>query len=162
MTPLIFSIEDPRTEDVTALLNAHLAFSRQSSPAEHVHALDIDRLLDPAVTFFTARRDAALLGMGAIRELEPTRAELKSMHVQLAARGQGVGRAMVQHLLSVANERHYAWLGLETGTMEAFAPARLLYESVGFTTCAPFGQYTVNPHSTCMSLRLDNPSSDRG
>jgi putative acetyltransferase len=162
MAPLRFATEDPRTEDVTALLNAHLAFSRETSPAEHVHALDVDRLLDPAVTFFTARRDTALLAMGALRELDPTRAELKSMHVQQSVRGQGMGRAMVEHLLSVARQRDYAWLGLETGTMEAFAPARRLYLSVGFTVCEPFGEYTVNAHSTCMSMRLAGSRSVRG
>jgi putative acetyltransferase len=159
MTELVFAIEDPRTEDVTTLLMAHLAFSRETSPAEHVHALDVDRLLDPAVTFFTARRDDILLGMGAIRELDASRAELKSMHTQRSFRGLGVGRAMVQHLLSVAIDRGYAWLGLETGTMLAFAPARSLYRSVGFTDCEPFGEYTVNPHSTCMSMRLDHRRS---
>jgi len=162
MTQLLFATEDPRTEDVTALLEAHLAFSRETSPAEHVHALDVDRLLDPAVTFFTARRDGLLLGMGAIRELDPTRAELKSMHTHQSARGQGVGRAMVRHLLSVAADRRYSWLGLETGTMAAFAPARSLYLSVGFTVCEPFGGYTVNPHSTCMGLPLERSSSVGG
>ena len=154
VTELRLAVEDPRTPDITALLGAHLDFSRQASPSEHVHALDMDRLIDPAITFFTARRDGLLLGMGALRELDPTRAELKSMHVQRSARGQGVGRAMVLHLLSVATERHYSWLGLETGTMEEFAPARALYRSVGFSVCPPFGDYTVNPFSTCMSLQL--------
>jgi putative acetyltransferase len=160
MTKLVFATEDPRTEDVTELLTAHLAFSRETSPAAHVHALDIDRLLDPAVTFFTARRESVLLGMGAIRELDRNRAELKSMHTQRSARGEGVGRAMVQHLLSVATDRHYTWLGLETGTMDAFAPARSLYLSAGFIVCEPFGDYTDNPHSTCMSMLLNAPASD--
>ncbi len=93
MTGLVFATEDPRTEDVTALLTAHLAFSRETSPAEHVHALDVDRLLDPAVTFFTARRESTLMGMGAIRELDPrpSRTQVDAHPTIGPWRGRGTG-----------------------------------------------------------------------
>jgi len=120
-----------------------------------VHALDTAGLLDPAVTFFSARRGGVLLGVGALKRLDRSQAELKSMHTVEAARGQGVGRAMVEHLLSVAVDRGYLRVSLETGTMEAFAAARLLYASAGFVPCEPFGEYTVNPYSTCMTISLD-------
>lgn len=152
---LVFAVDDPRSEDVRALLVQHLAFAREVTPPAHVHALDVDGLLDPAVTLFSVRRRGALLGVGALRELDPSHGEVKSMHVASAARGQSIGRALLDHLLSVAAGRGYRFVSLETGTMDAFAPARSLYESAGFTRCEPFGDYTTNPHSACMRIDLE-------
>ena len=151
---LVIAVDDPRSDDVAALLSIHLASSYEVSPAEHVHALDIEGLLDPAVTFFSARRDGVLLGVGALKRLDDDHAELKSMHTRQAVRGQGVGRAMVDHLLAVASGRGYRRVSLETGTMEAFVPAHRLYEGAGFAVCEPFGEYTVNPYSMCMTIVL--------
>lgn len=149
---MIIAADDPRAEDVQALLERHLAFAREVTPPGHVHALEIDGLLDPAVTFFSARRDGVLVGVGALKHLDASHVELKSMHTAEAARGQGIGRAMVDHLLATAADRKYERVSLETGTMDAFTPARSLYTKVGFTPCAPFGEYTANPNSTCMTI----------
>jgi putative acetyltransferase len=151
---LVMATEDPRAEDVTALLERHLAFAREVTPAGHVHALQVERLVDPSVTFFTARREGRLVGVGALRRLDGTHAELKSMHTSEAARGQGVGRAMVTHILTFAASSGYERVSLETGTMEAFASARSLYEKAGFVECEPFGDYTTNPFSTCMTISI--------
>jgi putative acetyltransferase len=151
---LVITEDDPLRPDVTAMLGRHLAFAHEVTPEGHVHALDVERLLDPSVTFFSARQAAELLGVGALRELDPTHGEVKSMHTAPDARRQGVGRAMVEHLLEVARTRGYDRVSLETGTMDAFAPARDLYISMDFTRCAPFGDYTDNPHSVCMMLEL--------
>ncbi len=139
---------------MAALLATHLAYARAHTPPGHVHALDLDGLVDPSVTFFAVRRAGELLGVGALRELDASHGELKSMHTVEAARGQGVGTALVAHLLEVAAARRYVRVSLETGTMAAFASARSLYASLGFTPCEPFGDYTRNPHSVCMTLRL--------
>ena len=154
MSPLVIAIDDPRVTDVRALLERHLGFARETTPPEDVHALDLDGLLEPRVTFFSARRDAELLGIGALKQLDETHGELKSMHTASERRGAGVGRAMVDHLLAVAVGRGYRRVSLETGAMDEFAPARALYRRAGFTTCAPFAQYTVNPFSTCMTMEL--------
>lgn len=154
--PLVIAIDDPRAEDVRALLERHLAFSRELSPAGHVHALDTEGLLDPAITFFSARGDGVLLGVGALKELDASHGELKSMHTVETARAQGVGRAMVDHLLSVAADRRYRRVSLETGAMDAYAPARSLYMKVGFTPCKPFGEYTANAYSRCMTIDLSS------
>jgi len=151
---LVFAVGDPRAEDVGALLATHLAFARDVTPPGHVHALEIDGLLDPAVTFFSVRRGGVLLGVGALKRLDASHAELKSMHVSEAIRGQGVGRAMVEHLLAVAAGEGYQRVSLETGTMDAFAPARRLYERAGFVPCEPFGEYTANANSTCMTITI--------
>jgi putative acetyltransferase len=152
---LVVAPDDPRSSDIRALLETHLAFARALSPAEHVHALDVDGLLGPAVTFFSARRGGVLLGVGALKRLDRSHAELKSMHTSRVARRQGVASAIVVHLLAFAACSNYDRVSLETGTMEAFAPARSLYTKLGFVECEPFAAYTANPFSACMTIRLD-------
>jgi putative acetyltransferase len=151
---ITIAAEDPRAGDVVALLERHLAHMRSLSPPGHVHALDLDGLLDPAVTFLAARDDGELVGVAALKELSSRHAELKSMHVPEELRGRGLARSLLDALLGIARERGYERVSLETGAMDGFAPARALYASVGFVTCEPFGDYTVNPYSTCMTLEL--------
>lgn len=154
MRPFEIAQEDPRTADVTALLERHLTFTNGESPPEHVHALDVTGLLDPSVSFYTLRDDGVLLGVGAIKEFEPDHGEIKSMHTAEEARGRGVGSAMLDHLLDTARLRGYNRVSLETGTMEGFAAARALYESRGFENCPPFGKYWDNEYSVCMTLQI--------
>lgn len=149
------SIDDPRAADVRALLERHLAFANLHSPPEDVHALDVAGLLDPGITFYSFRLNGELLAVGALRRLDEEHAELKSMHTTEEARGRGIGRAMLDHLLGVARERGFRRVSLETGSMAAFAPARDMYTKAGFTECAPFGDYFVSPNSTCMTLSLE-------
>jgi putative acetyltransferase len=152
--PLVITEEPPTADDVVALLERHLDFARATSPVCHVHALDLDGLCDPSVRFFTARDGHQLLGVGALRDLGDGHGEIKSMHTASAARGRGVGTAMVGHLLDVARGSKMTRISLETGTQDEFAPARTLYRRMGFATCPPFGDYTDNPYSTCMTLAL--------
>jgi putative acetyltransferase len=146
--------DDPRRDDVRAVLAVHLAFADEHSPPEDVHALDVERLLDPGLTFFSARVDGMLVAVGALRRLDDEHAEIKSMHTAEAARGRGYGRTMLDHLLRTAREEGYRRVSLETGTMAAFAAARELYASVGFTRCPPFADYPGSRNSTCMTLVL--------
>ncbi len=131
-----------------------MAFANQHSPPEDVHALDVEALLDPAVTFFGYRRAGRLLAIGALRRMDAEHAEVKSMHTASDARGQGIGRAMLAHLIGEARARGYRRLSLETGTMAAFEAARALYASAGFIPCEPFGSYFHSPNSACMTLSL--------
>lgn len=148
-------VDDPRTEDVRTLLEAHLAFANEHSPREAVHALGVDGLLDPAVTFFSYRAEGRLLAVGALKHLDAQHAEVKSMHTEAAARGRGIGRAILEHLVAVARASGCRRISLETGTQDAFEPARLLYASAGFAPCEPFGAYPVSPYSVCMTMALD-------
>jgi putative acetyltransferase len=152
---LVIGPEDPGGPDVRRLLAAHLAFARGSTPPEHVHALGSDGLSQTGIVLFGARRDGRLLGVGALRHLDLGHAEIKSMHTSRTARRQGIGRAILDHLLTEAKRRGYRRVSLETGTMEVFAPARALYEERGFRRCPPFGEYGDNPFSVCMTLALD-------
>lgn len=141
--------------DALELARTHRAWALVHSPPQDVHAVTAEALLEPGLTLLTARGDdGGLLGMGALRELDAEHGELKAMHVRETARGRGVGRALVLGLVEVAQQRGYRRLSLETGTMEAFAAARSLYAGVGFTACAPFGDYVSSPNSVCMTLSL--------
>lgn len=146
--------DDPRNPDVIVLLERHLAFANEVTPPDDVHALDLDGLLESSVTFFSLRDDGRLLGIGAIKELDATHFELKSIHTAEEARGNGVGRAMVDHLLGIATERGARRVSLETGNMEAFAPSRALYASAGFVECGPFADYEPGRSSAFMTLEL--------
>jgi putative acetyltransferase len=142
------SVDDPRKPEVRALLERHLAFCLSETPPEHSFALDVNRLLDPAVTFVSYRDGGTVLGVAAIKELDAASGEVKSMHTAAAARGRGVGRALLSHLLDTARARGYQQVFLETGTTPGFAAARALYESAGFTPAGPFGGYPQTEDNT--------------
>jgi putative acetyltransferase len=148
------SLDDPRAPDVRRLLEVHLTFARAQTPPEDAHAMDVDELLDPAVRFFSLRRDGTLIAVGALKRLDAEHAEVKSMHTVESARGRGVGRRLLEHLITVARAEGYRRVSLETGSMAAFTPARSLYAAAGFTECEPFGDYRLSPNSTYMTLRL--------
>jgi putative acetyltransferase len=150
----LISPDDPRAEDVRALLERHLAYANANTRPEDVYALDLHALLEPSVTFFSFRDDGELLGVAALKRLDDQHAEIKSMHTAEEARGRGVARALVDHLIGVARERGYRRLSLETGAGPAFAPARRLYASAGFTPCGPFAAYRPSPNSAYMTLPL--------
>jgi putative acetyltransferase len=148
------TIDEPGLADVRALVAQHRSFAASLSPPENVFALDADGLHDPDVTLYSFRRGGELLAIGALRHLDAGHCEVKSMHTAQAARRSGIGRAMLAHLISVARERGYQRVSLETGSMAGFGPARALYASAGFTECGPFGDYPDSPYSIFMSLAL--------
>ncbi|MGH2880836.1 MAG: GNAT family N-acetyltransferase [Solirubrobacteraceae bacterium] len=154
MDELDIAIADPRIEDVRGLVEHHLKFGRLHSPPHDAHALEVDGLLDPAVTLFSIRCRGELVAIGALKRLDDQHAELKTMHTFKHVRGQGVGRAMLDHLLAVARERGFERVSLETGAQDAFAPARSLYASAGFVPCEPFGDYHRSPSTTYMTMRV--------
>lgn len=154
MPSLSVEPDNPARTDVLALLNEHLQHMYALSPAESVHALDLERLQLADITFWTARDGDLLLGCGALKELNPEHGEVKSMRTPTALRGRGAGRALLEHILKEARRRHYKRLSLETGPQEAFIPAVRLYESVGFSVCGPFGEYKPDPYSLFMTLVL--------
>ncbi|MCW2786606.1 MAG: family N-acetyltransferase [Marmoricola sp.] len=157
MGPMLISVDDPARADVVALLAEHLADMFATSPAESVHALDVTGLQVPAVTFWTARTDGDLLGCVALKELGPRHGEIKSMRTVTAARGVGVGAALLQQLIEVGTGRGYERLSLETGTQDYFAPARRLYVRHGFVACEPFDGYVLDPSSAFFTRSLASP-----
>jgi putative acetyltransferase len=145
---------------VRALLEAHLALTSSATPSEYSFALDIDGLLQPDVTFFAARRGHEVIGVGALKHLDPSHGEVKSMHTRHDLRGNGVATAMLQHLLAVARLRGYQRVSLETGTTPEFGAARALYEQAGFRPSAPFGDYAPSPYNVYFSISL-SPDTHR-
>jgi len=147
-------IDDLRSAEIIDLLQAHLEYCRASSPPESVHALDLHGLRARNVTFWSAWDGDHLVGCGALKELDRTHGEIKSMHTKAAARGKGVAAAMVVHIVAEARARGYNRLSLETGANEPFAPARALYARFGFTVTEPFADYRPDPNSVFMTLGL--------
>jgi putative acetyltransferase len=147
-------LDDLRGAAIAALLEEHLEDMRRTSPPESKHALDLEGLRHPSISFYTVWEAGALLGCGAVKELEPLHGEIKSMRTANAARGQGVASVVLQHILAVARERGYQTLSLETGSMDFFKPAHALYRKFGFLESAPFGDYQPDPNSVFMTLEL--------
>lgn len=146
--------DTPLAAEVLPLLQRHLALMHASSPPESVHALDPAELATPDVAFFTLREGASVLGMGAVKRIDATHAEIKSMHVVAEARGRGLARVLLDHLLEQAQALGYQRLSLETGVEDVFAPARALYERAGFAQCPPFEGYWEDPNSYFMTRSL--------
>jgi len=148
-----------RLDDLThpaihALLEEHLASMRALSPAESVHALDLARLRDPSISFWTAWEGDTLLGCGAVRELDPLHGEIKSMRTPAALRRRGAGKAILQHIIAVARARGYQRLSLETGPQQGFSEAHALYLGAGFVDTGPFGDYKPDAFSRFLTLKL--------
>lgn len=149
-----------RPDDLTdpaihALLEEHLQNMHALSPRESVHALDLDRLRDPAITFWSAWDGATLLGCAALRQLDPTHGEIKSMRTPDAQRRRGAGKALLAHLIDEAGRRGYRRLSLETGAQAGFTAAQTLYAQAGFERCGPFGDYRDDPNSVFMTRTLE-------
>ena len=147
-------IDDLNGPEIQSLLGEHLRSMHSMSPPESVHALDLDGLRDPRITFWSAWDGDTLLGCGALKQLDARHGEIKSMRTTQAVRGRGVGRAMLAHIVDAARRRGYARLSLETGSQAAFEPARRLYAGSGFVDCPPFADYRPDPHSVFMTLDL--------
>ncbi len=139
---------------IHALLVEHLQHMHSLGPPESVHALDLDKLRHPDITFWTTWDDDLLLGCGALKQLSPLHGEVKSMRTPTALRGRGAGRALLAHVIAEAKTRRYERLSLETGSVDAFLPAQRLYESFGFERCGPFADYKLDVNSVFMTLRL--------
>lgn len=147
-------IDDLTSGEVISLLEEHLADMYATSPAKSVHALDINALKDSSITFYSCWNNATLLGCVALRELDATHAELKSMRTASNARQLGVASTLMTHILTIAKQRNYKKISLETGSMDFFQPARQLYTKFGFEYCGPFGDYQLDANSKFMSCEL--------
>ena len=147
-------LDDLSRPEIHALLQEHLHGMLELSPPESVHALAIEQLRKPEITFWSAWDASELLGCGALKELDAREGEVKSMRTSAAHRRRGVARAILARIIEEATRRSYARLWLETGSASAFEPARSLYLSFGFNYCSPFGDYVEDPHSVFMTREL--------
>ena len=148
-------VDDLRGADIVALLQEHLDEMFLHSPPESVHALELEALRRPEITFWTVREnDGELMGCGALKRLDAEHGEIKSMRTAKRHQRKGVAAALMRHILSTAREHGYRRLSLETGSPDAFLPARQMYERFGFEGCGPFGDYVEDPYSVFMTIEL--------
>jgi putative acetyltransferase len=147
-------VDDLTGSEVVSLIGEHLQGMTLHSPPESIHALGLDELKKPEITFWTAWEGEQLMGCGALKEIDSQHGELKSMRTSSAYLRKGVAQAMLEHIIKEARGRGYTRLSLETGSMEAFLPARKHYEKYGFVYCPPFGNYVEDPNSVFMSMEL--------
>ena len=148
---IVIRTEKSLTDELAQVLQAHWLFCTSSTPIEHVYALDASKLFSPDITVFGARINGELVAVGAMRKLNVDHAELKSMHTLAKSRGLGVGKAIVAHIEDFARSSGIERISLETGTSEAFKPARELYKSLGYRSCEAFGEYVLSEDNMCMT-----------
>jgi putative acetyltransferase len=151
---MYIKIDDLTGPEITELLREHLDNMAQNSPPESMHALSLEELRKPEITFWSIWDGTELLGCGALKELDPQHGEIKSMRTASIHRRKGVAAALLEHMLEEAKRRNYKRVSLETGSMDAFAPAHSLYARFGFTKCAPFADYIEDPNSLFMTKGL--------
>jgi putative acetyltransferase len=154
MSQLEIREDDLTGKEIIALLQEHLENMHAITPPESVHALDLEALRSPNITFWTAWEGDELLGCGALKELDASSGEVKSMRTAKAHRRKGVASKILEHLTKEAERRAYDCLNLETGAFPEFAPARALYEQYGFEYRGPFGDYIDDPNSVFMTKKL--------
>ncbi|PYF80994.1 putative acetyltransferase [Marinomonas alcarazii] len=147
-------IDDLSGPEVKQILTEHLEDMFATSPAESVHALDLTGLKQPSVTFWTVWEDSQLLGCGALKVLDETHGEIKSMRTTSAARNKGVASTLLCHILDTAKQKGLNKISLETGSQDFFAPARKLYAKHAFSECGPFSNYKLDPHSVFMTRQI--------
>lgn len=147
-------LDDLSGPEVAKILDEHLQNMAEHSPAESRHALNLEGLRKPEITFWSAWEDGILVGCGALKELDEQHGEIKSMRTSSSHRRMGVAKRMLQHIIGEAKLRGYRRLSLETGSMAAFEPARRLYASFGFQYCKPFSDYVEDPNSEFMTMEL--------
>lgn len=154
MNSLDIKIDDLSRDEVKALLEEHLQGMALNSPPESIHALTIEELKKTEITFWSAWEGGALIGCGALKELDAHHGEIKSMRTSSLYLRRGVAGRMLEHIIEEARHRNYKRLSLETGSMEAFEPAKKLYLKNGFQYCRPFSNYIEEPNSVFMTLEL--------
>ena len=147
-------VDDLSSPEIIRLLHEHLRSVALHSPPESVHALGLEALRKPDITFWTVWQSSELMGCGAIKELDSRHGEIKSMRTVLLHLRKGVAATLMHHILEEAERRSYERLSLETGSMDAFAPARSLYASFGFKPCGPFANYVEDPYSVFMTREV--------
>ncbi len=148
-------VDDLSGAEIARLLEEHLRNMFLHSPPESVHALPLDALRKPDVTMWSAWEGRELLGCGALKELDRTHGEIKSMRTAAAHLRKGIGSRILETIMEEARRRSYLRLSLETGAQPAFAPARALYARYGFARCGPFGSYTDDPNSVFMTREIE-------
>ena len=154
MSRLQIREDDLTGKKIADFLREHLEDMYQISPPESVHALDLEALRSPDITFWSAWQSDELLGCGALKELDSSSGEVKSMRTAKDHRGRGVASKILEHIIQEAIRRTYHCLNLETGSMPEFAPARALYTRYGFEYRGPFAKYIDDPNSVFMTKKL--------
>ncbi|WP_328403593.1 GNAT family N-acetyltransferase [Nocardia sp. NBC_00403] len=152
--PVQIIVDDLSGPRIAALLGEHLADMQANSPACSMHALDLDALRVPGITLWSVWDDTDLLGCGALKQLDPTHGEIKSMRTAAAHTGRGIATLLLDHIITTTRSHGYHRLSLETGASDFYTPAQRLYTRHGFERCAPFADYTADPHSVYMTRAL--------
>ena len=147
-------IDSPPSDAVIGLLQEHYEDMFKHSPPESVHALDVASLNSNDVTFWSSWDGDNIVACAALKQLDVQSVELKSMKTASAYLRRGAAAELLEHLIAESKARGYSVIYLETGSADAFRPARKLYSSFSFEEVGPFADYNLDPHSVFMRLEI--------
>ncbi|GAA0823343.1 GNAT family N-acetyltransferase [Streptosporangium amethystogenes subsp. fukuiense] len=147
-------VDDLSGPEIAGFLDEHVQEMRSITPLESKHALDLESLRRPEITFWSVMDGDSLVGCGAIKRLDAGHAEIKSMRTRPTRKRSGIASLLLEHIVTEARRMGFTRLSLETGATEFFLPARKLYEKFGFEYCDPFADYAPDPNSAFMTRAL--------
>ena len=147
-------VDDLSGPQIARFLSEHVAEMLSVTPPESKHALDLDALRAPGVSFWSVLDGGTVVGCGALKRLDDAHAEVKSMRTVATRQRSGIASLILGHIIAEARRMGFSRLSLETGSGEFFAPARRLYEKFGFSYCEPFADYRPDPLSVFLTRAL--------
>jgi putative acetyltransferase len=147
-------VDDLTGPQIASFLDEHVREMLSITPPESKHALDLDMLREPGITFWSVMDGGTVVGCGALKRLDARQAEVKSMRTLAARQRSGIASMMLEHIIAEARRMGFTRLSLETGSAEFFAPARRLYQKFGFEYCEPFADYRPDPLSVFLTRTL--------
>ncbi len=147
-------VDDLTGPQIARFLDEHVCQMLSVTPPESKHALDLDALRGPGITFWSVMDGGTVIGCGALKRLDANHGEVKSMRTAPARKRSGIASMMLEHIITEARRMGFSRLSLETGSAEFFRPARKLYEKFGFEACEPFADYRPDPLSVFLTRRL--------
>jgi putative acetyltransferase len=146
---IVIQQERPDQPEVVALLESLDRYLLSLYPPDANHIMNVQELLEPAVSFFVAREGGRIVGTGAYRRMPGESAtggepygEIKRMYVDPKSRGKRIGSRLLETLEDKLFDESITLALLETGAEQTQAVR--LYERSGYTLRGPFGGYPDN------------------
>jgi putative acetyltransferase len=147
-------VDDLTAPQIARFLDEHVREMLSITPPESKHALDLDALRRPEITFWSVMDGDTVVGCGALKRLDVSHAEVKSMRTAPVRKRSGIASLVLEHIIAEARRMGFTRLSLETGSAEFFLPARRLYEKLGFEYCEPFADYRPDANSVFLTRTL--------
>ncbi|MDY8109782.1 GNAT family N-acetyltransferase [Fulvimarina sp. 2208YS6-2-32] len=129
---------------------------RPVAPRKYRFGLNFEEMTRRDFKVFVCRNsEGEAVAMGTLKTHPCGTGEVKRMYTDPALRRRGLARKILKAIIDSAMARGMTRLVIETGAQEEYRPARILYESFGFTPCDTVLDYAVTDHSRYYEKTLE-------